>query len=456
MKIVLKHVSMPEFQFPEEIPAIPAEEYERRLSALTQAAGADWVLVFADREHSANLTWLVNYDPRFEEGLLVLGRNGQRTLIVGNEGMGYLPIVRVPLDVELCQTFSLNSQPRSTAPRLKDILAKIGLRTGQSASLVGWKYLETYETDDPTAPAYLPAFFVNVVRSLVGPEGKLVDGTALLMHPETGMRNINSADQIATFEWAARTTSAAVFNIVKGTRPGMSEMQAMLLMRYAGQPLTMHPIFVSGKGEIHGLRSPSDKIIEYGDAVSTGLGYWGSLSCRAGMMLGQPDESFFEQIAAPYFGVVATWYQTMRIGVAGKEVFQAVAGAFAGSGLRSMLNPGHLTSYEEWTSSPIRPDSAEKVRSGMVFQSDIIPTPLPAGKLMNCEDTVAIADASLRAELSARYPELWARMQARRKLMTEALGIHPAEEILPLTDATAYLPPFWLANELVCALSPEA
>jgi Xaa-Pro aminopeptidase len=455
MKIVLRHVPMPDFQFPEEIPAIPAEEYERRLSILTQAADTDWVLVFADREHSANVTWLVNYDPRFEEGLLVLGRNGQRTLIVGNEGMGYLPIVRVPLDVELCQTFSLNSQPRSTAPRLRDVLAKIGLHSGQSASLVGWKYLETYETDDPTAPAYLPAFFVDVVRSLLGSEGKLVDGTALLMHPETGLRNINSADQIAAFEWAARTTSAAVFNIVKGTRPGMSEMQAMQLMRYTGQPLTMHPIFVSGKGEINGLRSPSGKIIEYGDAISTGLGYWGSLSCRAGLMLGQADESFFEKIAVPYFGVVATWYQTMRIGVTGSEVFRAVAGAFAGSGLQSMLHPGHLTSYEEWTSSPIRPESQEKICSGMVFQSDIIPTPLPAGILMNCEDTVAVADTALRAELSARYPDLWARVQGRRQLMTEALGIQPSEELLPLTDATAYLPPFWLANELVCAVSRE-
>lgn len=456
MKIVLKHVPLPEFQFSEEIPAVSTEEYERRLTALVQAAETDWVLVFADREHSANLTWLVNYDPRFEEGLLVLGPKGQRTLIVGNEGLGYLPILRVPLHVELCQTFSLNSQPRSQAPRLKDVLAKIGLSAGQSASLVGWKYLEAYETDEPTAPAFIPAFFVDVVRSLLGSSGKLVDQTTLLMHPETGLRNLNSADQIAAFEWAARTSSASVFSIVTGTRPGMSEMQAMQLMLFAGQPLSMHPIFVSGKGEINGLRSPSSKIIEYGDAVSTGLGYWGSLSCRAGMMLGEPDMSFFEKIAAPYFGAVASWYQAMRIGAMGKEVFQSVAGAFEGSGLHALLNPGHLTSYEEWTSSPIRPDSIEKIHSGMVFQSDIIPTPLPAGWLMNCEDTVAVADASLRAELKAGHPELWARVQSRRQLMTEVLGIQLAEEMLPLTDGTAYLPPFWLANEIVCSVSRES
>jgi hypothetical protein len=451
MKIVLKHVPMPEFQFPEEIPAVPAEEYERRLSALLQSAGTDWVLVFADREHYANLTYLVNYDPRFEEGILVLGQRGRRTLIVGNEGLGYVPVVPVPVDVELCQTLSLNSQPRSTTARLKDTLVKIGISAGQSVSVVGWKYLEPGENEDMQSPAFVPAYYVNVLRSLVGPAGTLVDGTQLLMHPEHGLRAVNSADQIAVFERAARTASAAVFNILCNTRPGMSEMQALRFMRYAGQPMSMHPIFVSGKGEINGLRSPSAKIIEYGDAVSTGLGFWGSLVCRAGMMLGDPDAAFFERVAAPYFKAVVTWHQTLRIGVSGGEVFQAVAEAFNGSLLHSALNPGHLTSFEEWLSSPIRPDSPEKIRSGMVFQSDIIPTPLQPGCLMNCEDTLAVADAGLRAELKAKYPELWVRVQRRRELMTGALGIQLAEEILPLTDGTAYLPPFWLANEMVCA-----
>jgi hypothetical protein len=71
---------------------------------------------------------------------------------------------------------------------------------------------------------------------------------------------------------------------------------------------------------------------------------------------------------------------------------------------------------------------------------------------MNCEDTVAVADAALCAELRANYPELWARTQQRRRLLQEAIGFRLAEELLPLTDAIAYLPPFWLANELVCTV----
>ena len=219
----------------------------------------------------------------------------------------------------------------------------------------------------------------------------------------------------------------------------MSEMRALSHMHYAGLPLTMHPIFVSGKGEINGLRSPSAKIVEYGDGVSVGIGYWGSLICRASMMLGVPDETYFEQVVTPYFRAIATWHQTLRIGISGGEVFQAVHQAFGASPLRPALNPGHLTSFDEWVHSPIRPDSGETIRSGMVFQCDIIPTPLPPGQLMNCEDTVAVADASLRAEIRASYPELWARTQQRRQFIREAIGIQLAEELLPLTDATAYL-----------------
>ena len=63
-----------------------------------------------------------------------------------------------------------------------------------------------------------------------------------------------------------------------------------------------------------------------------------------------------------------------------------------------------------------------------------------------------MADAGLRAELQAKYPGLWGRVQRRRELMCQGLGIQLAEELLPLSDSTAYLPPFWLAPDLVCAV----
>jgi len=93
--------------------------------------------------------------------------------------------------------------------------------------------------------------------------------------------------------------------------------------------------------------------------------------------------------------------------------------------------------------------------SGMLFQCDIIPTPLPDGYALNCEDTVAVADAALRATLAAEYPDLWQRVQKRRAFLYEALGIQIADELLPLSPAPAYLPPFWLQSDLVCTVAEE-
>jgi len=92
--------------------------------------------------------------------------------------------------------------------------------------------------------------------------------------------------------------------------------------------------------------------------------------------------------------------------------------------------PGHLTSFDEWVHSPVRPGSREKIASGMVFQSDIIPTPLPAGRALNCEDTVAFADAALRAEMRAAYPELWGGAAAQA-VYPGGAGRSPARRAAP-------------------------
>jgi len=201
-------------------------------------------------------------------------------------------------------------------------------------------------------------------------------------------------------------------------------------------------------------RSPSARRIGTGDGASVGVGYWGSLACRAGLVAGAPDEAFFADYVRPYFAAVATWYQTVGVGVVGGAVHDAVVGALAdeGASFRPLLNPGHLISYEEWSHSPIRPGSDERLASGMVLQCDIIPTPLPAGTALNCEDTVALADEALRDELARDHAALWGRIETRRAFMRDELGLRLSPDILPLSVANAYLPPFWLDDELVCTV----
>lgn len=455
MSVSLHHIGLPDFGIPAEPPAIPGEEYARRADALYADAGQDWVVVYGDREHNANLLHLTGFDPRFEEAALLLGPGGSRALVVGIEGVGHSVESRLPVEVVLAQSFGLMGQPRTTAARLTDILRACGIGAGHSVGLVGWKYRDYLETDAPERPAFVAAGLVDDLRAITG--GDPIDVTGLLMHPVSGQRARVSADQIAFAEWAATRTSAAIFRVLRGARPGMTEREIVANMGYAGEPMSTHAIFASaGPGEpLNGLRSATGRVVHEGDAVTFGMGYWGALSCRAGLLRATPDEAFFDAVVAPYFQAQATWYRTAGIGVAGGVVFDAVHEtlAAAGAAFTPALNPGHLTSFDEWTNTPIRSGSEDRLASGMIFQVDIIPAPLPAGWTLNCEDTVAIADAALREELAAKHPEVWSRVEARRGFMADALGIELAPDLLPLSLANAYLPPFWLDPTLVCSLA---
>jgi hypothetical protein len=88
----------------------------------------------------------------------------------------------------------------------------------------------------------------------------------------------------------------------------------------------------------------------------------------------------------------------------------------------------------------------------MAMQCDIIPTPLPPSRAINAEDSLAIGDESIRAELAERFPAVWSRIQARRTFLQEQLGIALKPEVLPLGSAPAYLPPAWLSPNRVCVV----
>ena len=283
-----------------------------------------------------------------------------------------------------------------------------------------------------------------MLQRIVGDAGAMRDATAVMMHPTTGLRATIDADQIAAFEWAAVRVSQAVWRIVAGVRVGDSEYAAAARMGYAGDPLSCHTMLASaGAGEtLIGLRSPTGRVMRRGDGVTTAVGFWGALSSRAGL-LDEANDAFLKPAAA-YFEALATWYETADMGVAGGAIHAAIAEKLAPAGLASALNPGHLTGHEEWMHSPIRPGSTEALRSGMPFQVDVIPVPMPAGWALNCEDPVTFADAALRAELKARHPECMARIEARQKFMRETLGVAVKESALPLSSTPLCLPPFWL------------
>jgi hypothetical protein len=86
MPITLRDVAVPAFGVPVEAPRIPATTYEKRCRDAYERAECDWLVVYADREHLANIAFLSGYDPRFEEALQLLGPRDKCVLVVGNGG----------------------------------------------------------------------------------------------------------------------------------------------------------------------------------------------------------------------------------------------------------------------------------------------------------------------------------------------------------------------------------
>ncbi len=96
----LAEIDLPDFGMPTAMPGIPAGTYAARVERLRERMeerGYDRLVVYADREHSANLSYLTGFDPRFEEALLVLGPTGEPAILVGNECWGMAGAAPLPM-----------------------------------------------------------------------------------------------------------------------------------------------------------------------------------------------------------------------------------------------------------------------------------------------------------------------------------------------------------------------
>jgi Xaa-Pro aminopeptidase len=446
----LIEVTLPDFGMPGAMPEIPAARYVERLERLRQRAEArryDRLVVYADREHSANLAYLTGFDPRFEEAVLIVGPDGDPAILAGNECVGLAGAAALPMRPHLFQDLSLPGQPRDRSLPLAEILASEGVGRGGRVGVIGWKTYQSRTQSD--APSYL----VDALREIVGPGGSVENATDLLIDAADGLRVTNEVEQLAAMEWAACSTSSGVLRLLRGLEAGMREREAVALLGWNGWPLSCHLMLTAGPRARFGLLSPGDRPIGRGDPFTVAFGIWGALNCRAGFVvedateLPAPIQDYVERLVAPYFAAVAEWYAALRIGQTGAELHDIIARRLGDPFFGIFLNAGHQIHTDEWVNSPIAPGSAIELRSGMALQVDIIPATGTDHFTTNIEDGVALADEGLRAELAARFPDAWQRIVARRAFMQDALGIPLHPDVLPFSNIPAYLPPFLLRTE---------
>jgi Xaa-Pro aminopeptidase len=452
-QVRLIDAKLPDFGVPATRPELSRDLYAERFAALgraRRAAGIDVLVIYADREHSANLSYVTGFDPRFEEALLIIAPGLTPTLLAGPENLGRAQASAIEVEARLYPPFGLLGQDRSRTPALQEVLENAGLKPNLRVGILGWKYFGSHEAAKPEAWFETPSYIVDTIRKIVGSEGRVVNANALLMDASTGLRAINEVEQIAQFEFGAVACSEALKAVIANIRPGMTEMRAVQLMKLGVLPHSCHTMLSSGD-RLVGLNSPSDKVLEAGDPVTTAVGYWGGLSSRVGWLAedasGLPSAAadYVERLAAPYFACAAEWYETIGIGTTGGEL-DAIARKHLGAPFFNLiLNPGHLIHLDEWMHTPVYPGSTETLKSGQAIQCDIIPAVGAPYHGANIEDGIALLDARGRSEMAEKFPQLWQRVEARRAFMGDVLGIRLKPEVLPLSNLASAMPPYWLA-----------
>ena len=453
-RIKMKNVIVPKV-FTDVTPTVLNEETisERKNKVLKRMneESIDSLLIYADKEHGGSFEYLTGFIPRFEEGLLVIHNSGKSTLILGNENLKMQKFSRIECDMIHYPQFSLPNQPMDNEMILEDIFSKLNLNKKNKVAIAGWKMFST-TTTNPNLMFDVPYFIINALKNTLSSKTQLINGAYLLIG-ENGARTTNNANEIAHYEYGANLSSTAILEAMNAIKVGKKETEIGSILNRDGQFNTVVTIAAAGKRFENANIYPSDKEIQHGDPISMTVGYKGGLSSRTGFAIKEEkdlpaDQSdYIDRVAKPYFNAVVTWIENIKIGKKGKEIYDLIESVLPQSKYGWHLNPGHLTSDEEWLSSPIFKDSEQKIKSGMILQIDIIPS-VTGYTGVSAEECIAIADNKLREDIRKNYPQLWERIQIRNEYLTNVLNINLPEEFLPLSNTVAYLRPFLLSKDI--------
>jgi hypothetical protein len=232
----------------------------------------------------------------------------------------YLPDAALGIEAERFQHFSLLGQPRGNSRLLRQILAEFGITSGTRVGCVGWKYFDETLIPGGELALEIPAYLVDLLRELCADRKRVVNATAIFMHPQTGLRVHSEPEQIAQFEFAARITSAGVTALLKHLQAGVREQDLEKHLDASGLTLSCHRMIGFGEKARRGLASAGASVARVGDAYTTAFGVTGShlpsrgsspavsakicrQSCRVSTL----------RLAANYFAVTAAWYESLAV-----------------------------------------------------------------------------------------------------------------------------------------------
>ena len=412
------------------------------------AKGLDVLIVYGDLEHSGNFEYLVGFPTRFEESLLVLHKDGSACLVLGNENENKASKSRIEAKGILASYFSLPNQPMKNPEPFIEILRKTGIE-GKKVGVAGWK-LFTSRFEDNKKMFEIPYYTLKAILDICGEEN--VENATDIFFGRDGARNINNANEIAHYEFGAALASDAMLDAMNALKPGLSEFEAGHLLQPYGQRGNVVTIAAFGERFINANIFPTERKLEPGCPVALTIGLKGGSASRSGIAvsdvgeLPENQQNYVEKVVAPYFTAIRRWLENIKVGMTGGELYSLIDEVLPRETYKWYLCPGHLTSDEEWSCSPIYEGSEDPIRSGMLLQTDILPS-ISGYPGVNVESPVCVADEKLRNEIREQYPEMYDRMMARREYIINEIGINLSEDVLPTGSTVAYMRPLMLSRK---------
>ena len=438
-----------------ELPVLTLEDYQARLAAARKNMGnLTHLLVYADREHFSNIEYFTGFDPRFEEALLIIAKEGDPVLIVGNEGDSYAESVLLPVRKVVYTPFSLPGQPRGKVIPLEQHLESAGISNTSFVGVIGWKVFSEEDGLVPDKTFDIPFFILQALLKVV-PLGNLSNAIGLMVDNDHGLRITFDVKELLLSEYAGTTSTRNTLRVLQNLRPGMTEAEASQFLQISGLPLGVHPNVNFGKNLDYGLASPMTyTTLKEGDVVGAGMAYRRTLCHKVGYYVkGKENEpAGLSEFYDKYFRAMAAWYESVRIGAEGGYVYDEVVkvtGPLKEFGIS--LNPGHLIHTDEWNNTPFKPGCKSVLRSGMMIQCDFTSIDPKTGLIAHAEDGILLADADMRKKIEAASPNAWKRIQERRRFMIDVLGIRLSEDILPTSDIPGVIFPYLQDLSIVIA-----
>lgn len=451
--IKLKKVAMPELEkniYPVEISDETINKRKENVLAKMKKDNIDALIIYADLEHGGNFEYLCGFLPRFEEALLVLHQDGRAQMVLGNENLNKASKARIKVKSIHMPHFSLPNQPMNTTKTVSETLKECGLEKYETVGIVGWKNF-TSKLDENSKLFDIPGYIVDAFKEVYS-NINFINGTYIFIG-EDGVRTTNNANEFAHYEFGATLAGNSILDVLNEIAVGKTEMELADKLERYGQRNSVVTIMATGERFVKANMYPTHKKISLGDPLSITIGYKGGLQSRGGFAINSENElpegqkDYIEKVAAPYFNAVKEWLESIHIGMEGKELYNKIEEVLPKEIYGWELNPGHLCADEEWLSTPIYPGSKEIIKSGMLFQIDIIPS-VKGYCGISCESGIMLADKDLISKIKEEYPYIWDRIEKRRKYIKNILGINISEEIIPTSAATALCKPFLLNKEL--------